>query len=361
MHMIDWLTIRVEVMHEEVIRDGEILRIDGNGEVKSSFRIPYQVSGSYDDKLSIWTSALGPDGEGTEVFISGNPVKWYQGHNVFGTDDVAGLVVDTTLDVLDILGIAPSMSEIENIVAGESSLSRVDIARMYEFENSDQVQEVIYKLSETATHRANLGILTHATLYMGKHSKRWTVKYYGKGPELDKHRISMSLDGTSIRQYADNKLRRELTLRGPELDKLNLRKAGHWNSSKVENVYAEYVGRIDMTNNIELSTKKLQTMRPSLRTLYDAWRAGADLKTRYSKAQFYRYRKELLKYDIDIANKQINPHENVSRLVKIIEMKAASWPEGVEETQLFYTPRKSPVSASHKKVVRLRAASKAKP
>jgi II/X family phage/plasmid replication protein len=56
-----------------------------------------------------------------------------------------------------------------------------------------------------------------------------------------------------------------------------------------------------------------------------AWRDGADLKTRLSNGTFYRYRKELLKYGIDIA-----VPSNVTRLrsrVEVITLSPATIPD----------------------------------
>ena len=57
------------------------------------FTKPLPVVGSHDANVRIKTSAFyGEQGFGRELRIDGNLVKFFQGHNLFGSCDLVGLV-----------------------------------------------------------------------------------------------------------------------------------------------------------------------------------------------------------------------------------------------------------------------------
>lgn len=61
-----------------------------------------------------------------------------------------------------------------------------------------------------------------------------------------------------------------------------------------------------------------------LQLVYDAWRAGRDIRAMYSKTTFYRYRQEFLRFGIDLLN--VNPRaievENRSLFGEPISMRS---------------------------------------
>lgn len=89
--MIDWITAKVPLKHSGEIY-GRILKFTIDGVVDYEIRtwLP-----SHSSNLSVKTIEFDENGNGTVLMISGNPVKWFQGHNIFGTDDVCGLVYET--------------------------------------------------------------------------------------------------------------------------------------------------------------------------------------------------------------------------------------------------------------------------
>ena len=69
------------------------------------------------------------------VEISGNPAKFLQGHNVFGTNDLKYLVAKMIdkLCMMDKLELKPTDVEYENIQQGIYHLSRVDVNEHFAF------------------------------------------------------------------------------------------------------------------------------------------------------------------------------------------------------------------------------------
>jgi II/X family phage/plasmid replication protein len=77
---------------------------------------------------------------------------------------------------------------------------------------------------------------------------------------------------------------------------------------------------------------------------YNAWLDGHDVKSRLPKNTFYRYRKQLQEFGIDIAVKQgnrIEPAANIVEFRKILRPQPCeqipSWAIG---TPLYFEPRK---------------------
>ena len=118
--MIDWLTVRVACPFE--VRAGHVQSITADGviEWRTEKRMP--VEGSHSTTITLRRSAV--DGW---LEISGNPSKFLQGHNLFGTDDLDGLVEAFVLAVFDRIGHEPTQHERELLTEGFVTLSRIDI------------------------------------------------------------------------------------------------------------------------------------------------------------------------------------------------------------------------------------------
>ena len=87
MAMIDWFNGVLPLTHKDLIIGGSVLCINPNGDVEWSTEKALSVAGSYDNRIQIRSY-----GSLSELWISGNPVKFLQGHNVFGSCDLLYLV-----------------------------------------------------------------------------------------------------------------------------------------------------------------------------------------------------------------------------------------------------------------------------
>jgi len=78
--------------------------MDENGEIEWRAPKRKQATGSYEKKISIKSAGSDGQGNATHLWVSGNPSKFLQGHNVFGSDDLVSLVYG----VIDCLGLETS-------------------------------------------------------------------------------------------------------------------------------------------------------------------------------------------------------------------------------------------------------------
>ena len=80
--MIDWFRGCLPLLHEP-LNSGEVISLTPEGEIDWRSPKRLQATGSYDKKISIKSVGANGQGMATHLWISGNPSKFLQGHNVF--------------------------------------------------------------------------------------------------------------------------------------------------------------------------------------------------------------------------------------------------------------------------------------
>jgi len=254
-----------------------------------------------------------------------------QGHNVFGSDDLLALVFDTYLKLIGYLDIKPELSDIKTVKEGAYRLTRVDINYSYDLPSRSDVLAFIRALEFKAKSRHGRPSMKAGTLYFGTARSRWRFCAYSKGEEIaagKKHCLPDALIGTPITAWADNKLRLELRLMRKELDSLEIVKANQLTPEKVKMLYQNYARKIDMSEQIALSDKQLLDLPRRLRSTYILWKNGEDLRSTLPHNTFYRHRRELKEYGIDILLRQESLNtSNVVPMFRILEACPASLPD----------------------------------
>nr|WP_221444397.1 phage/plasmid replication protein, II/X family [Rhodanobacter sp. MP7CTX1] len=345
------MTFLAPCAHAHAIDGGQVLSLAPGGELQWMSRKRASVRGSFDTCLTIRTATHTPEPL-THVEISGNPVKFFQGHNLWGSDDVHALVVHTLdhLSGLGDLGLLPTAEDRAAWLSGDVRLTRVDQTQSYHLGNLSDVLAWLRAAEQTAhlSHRGRGQLVKGSTLYFGQHSRRWSLKLYAKGQEIrDKgHRQEMILDLPHALAWADRTLRAELVLRSMELRRLGLDMVTAWSqldgvdSAVTARLLQDRLGAMTMNTVAHLSASVLDSLRPSLRMAYQSWEAGCDLRAIVSRPTFYRYRADLLPHGIDIA--ALNPKErsNVVPLVRVLEAVPAPVPDWAHGTHLYWEPRR---------------------
>jgi II/X family phage/plasmid replication protein len=358
MIMVDWITARIPYSHNTPINGGHVVSVDRSGSVDWQTAKYLSVAGSYESSVSLRSyhdpEYLDSNSRYSHIEFSGNPVKFLQGHNIWGSGDAPNLLAEALLKALSLIGVdvASSLS-IASILA--SRLTRIDLTAMYQLKNPSEVNNWLRsaEFSANLRHRGK-GQFNHGTLYYGARSSHWTLKFYHKGQELranKKHQRADILELKSLLEFADKSLRSEIQFRARELDKLGLSTLKDWNDSTALEVYNTYLGRLEFSENMTtINNQKLQELPPRLAGAYQLWVDGKDLRQIYPRPTFYRYRKELLNLlKVDISIKQQSEKQDMSNvvpLVRIIEAKPASIPAWAYGTDLFHEPKHYPFLAS---------------
>lgn len=343
--MIDWLSVKFLFWSDEVLNGGNVISTTPDGEIEYTVDKHLKVDGSHDSRIMIRSEPFKQDFiPGMEnvrlLSVSGNPVKWFQGHNVFGTCDLNNLVVEL-FDSLSQKFNKPQPDFIRNaVLTGHYTISRVDINGMFELGSRLDVISWLSALERTARTRHGTAVSKGNTVYFGKNSERWTLKFYAKGQEIEQHKLPGPLQLTSLPDFANNKLRAELTLRTKELTKLGLNVGTAWFNIDEWELYKEYMGRVEMSNQKPIDNI-LSKLPKYLVSSYALWKEGYCLKTTLPKNTFYRHRRELLEFGIDISipNNQ-EEATNVVPLNRVIEMRPCGIPDWAFGTDLLFEPRK---------------------
>jgi II/X family phage/plasmid replication protein len=275
------------------------------------------VEGSYSDKVVVfrWCGPAEKDALRTglcdgRLFISGNPQKWYQHHNVFGSDDCRPLGERFVHSVLEAAGIKLSSSEETFFSWGHGKLTRVDCTGMLDFGSDEAVEGALRHLKKYASYKNRKRITKGETVYLGDRSGWWSLKFYNKFREVTSGKKGHTLGGEKpfdewkaeeLVRYSEGCLRVELQLRSKELEKRELGLLGHWSPGTCQEQLLRVLEGVVMPEQMELSEGAVADLPASLRKTYAVWKAGWPLRECLSDATFYRHRKALLALAIDIS------------------------------------------------------------
>ena len=232
--MIDWVTAKLICNHDpNRLSEGLVASLDRDGNTEWLVHKKFTVEGSYSTKIQIQSLT------DTQIYISGNPTKFLQGHNLFGSNDLVSIMGKFFDELLkrEELGLCPDPFQYANIKDGYYELSRVDVNETWHLNNQKDVLAWIRAVGETAylKHRG-AGQFSGDTAYFGKNSRRWALKCYSKGLEIQKkdRRLAPELNIPEMREYAHKALRIEGVIRQLELKRRDLHMASNWDIDTAE-------------------------------------------------------------------------------------------------------------------------------
>lgn len=355
--MIDWLTFTVHGVLHRPLAAGAVVAFRQDGEVEWHSTRAKSLPGSASDTVQVRSRNIGPDGFANELHFSGNPSKFLQGHNLYGSDDLPALVYECAAralvngmhteaadrssqpdpleqqTVLHALAraIAARPREYETqraesaswygsttapaaLLPGQNTtdpdsphvaLLRVDVTYMTDLGHDHAARHWVAAAQRFATLANRTGTLNSAsTVYFGsKASRRARLKFYCKGPEFAAH------PPRAIRNLADEQ--QSLAYREREL--LQQHATGRLRA-EVELRYqglqerglryaADWNGNtarrawLDFMGDFDMpqptDTLDTSALPKHLALAYHAWKGGEDLRNRYKRRQWYNVRREL--------------------------------------------------------------------
>ena len=350
MVMIDWVTAKIPFYYPGIISDGQMISVTRDGEVDYSVHKRLQLRGSFDGSITIRTDQVDADGNTCIAELSGNPVKFLQGHNIFGSDDLPNLVYETVERIVSILEIPQPKHFTNMILCGAYTVSRVDVNRMYTLNSRAEANAYIYAMSQQCKTKSGAALLHKGTCYLNKDSRRWALKAYAKAQEteLKRHNKQGCIDlPQELKKWVDPTLRIEATLKSNELRERGLHVAHNWFTMDTIEIHSDYVGRVEMYAQKPIDTAVLKDIKPRAAvSTYLHWKNGLDVTdpALIATRTFYRHRKALLEHGVDISmpppKEDQVPASNVVPLIKTIELKPAVIPDWVSGTEYLFEPRK---------------------
>lgn len=326
--MIDWVTGKFWITHNpDVLRSGQSVRtkiIDGIETIEYDIANRLSVKGSHDASITIRSHTDGM------VEISGNPAKFLQGHNVFGTNDLKYLVAKMIdkLCMMDELELKPTDVEYENIQQGIYQLSRVDVNEHFFFPSAQLARSWLRAAGNSANMKfRGAGLFKEGTLYFTPQSRRFVPKIYFKYDEINSkdksHRLPDELlQVPELVEYAEKSLRFEIKILSTQLKDWSLHLGCNWDASTATMlINDQFISKLQLSANMAIDSGVLQSLPKNLRLTYTAWANGEDLRQVLSRPTFYRYRTKLIEYGVDISVVQDTQKEqsNVVPMIRYLE------------------------------------------
>lgn len=311
--MIDWLTFTAPLSIGHRLPTDRVQHLDVEGEVVQNWPKPLRARGSHDKTVSFRQQA------DDTVTIAGCPAKFLQGHNVWGCDQLPLVTARMYLAVLRALDLDPVADDLRAVALGHDvTLSRVDVTYSTPLASRAAVLDVLRRMEGSATlaRRGRGQLVKGSTLYFNqqsdakKKSRRWKLKLYSKGNELadrdPAHRLPVAIlegdHGKALLEHADPLLRIELEMGSMELTRLGLRQASAWHDPTTpRRLHRRHLEKLNMPVQKLADDALLERLPNALRLVCAAHLAGEDTKRLCSKATWYRHRKALLAYGVDLA------------------------------------------------------------
>ena len=324
--MIDWVTGKFWITHNpDVLRSGQSIRtkiVDGVELIEYDIANRLSVKGSHDASITIRSHTDGM------VEISGNPAKFLQGHNVFGTNDLKYLVAKMIdkLCMMDKLELKPTDVEYENIQQGIYHLSRVDVNEHFAFPSAQVARAWLRAAGNSANMKfRGAGLFKEGTLYF--EGKRYIPKIYFKYDEINSkdksHRLPDELlQIPELIEYAEKSLRFEIKILSTQLKDWMLHLGCNWDASTATMlINDQFISKLQLSANMPIENEVIESLPKNLRLTYTAWVNGEDLRQVLSRPTFYRYRTRLMEYGIDISIvKDIEKEQsNVVPMIRYLE------------------------------------------
>lgn len=322
--------------HEQVISIvdewGEILA-DGGLEFTSARALTHE--GSYDTSIHI-------KAEGGRVEVSGNLGRFGRPDNVFGygvgecvrianaicrsldlpvftwgnvrvSDGAAARGVSLTQDAVSVAT--------GRMMKADAIITRIDLTKNYVSGSQENLAKLIHYMGGMHVRNTAPSKCYATGVTWGEGSKHWYAKLYDKWADLVR---SAHAAPELVQWVRDSGIARfEVSLKSRWLNRKRLQSVSAWESGEMAKVI---YGKFDkVITGFTVGVDSYQDIPGRLGEIAIAWREGVDMERRLPKTTFYRFRKQLLGYGIDIKEPC-----DVSRLpiqVRTISLSEAKVPE----------------------------------
>ncbi|WP_027710287.1 phage/plasmid replication protein, II/X family [Zooshikella ganghwensis] len=337
--MIDWITAEVPCLHTPLPSD-VLIKANASGEIDWQTRCHISIRGSYESQILV--KSVGGDGSGqaTHLLIDGNPSKFLQGHNAFGSNDVLGLVWETIKIIKEHFNEHHLQFDELAIRSGRYEIRRIDITESFSLGSLANVRAWLRAAEFQSKTRHGRPSGKGNTLYWGKSSRRWALKAYAKFDELTanrKHHLPEEERFNRVKKWAEDKLRVELVMRGKELTSREIKQAASLTAECIENLYTDYLGRLEMRNNVTLTSEEIMKLPRAVQSSYMLWQQGAHLREILPASTFRRHNKLLKAFGIDLDLPVKKPDtSNVVPLIRVLEAKPAGVPDWAYKEKLVF-------------------------
>jgi len=296
--MLDWLTARIGYGASR-LRLAHHIELSPDGEVRRHVERAESVQGSFSSTVLVGKSVAtdymrlrGYEGPSEVLWISGNPTKFLQGHNVFGPD--AWRLRPVVQAFVRQLPPEYRPDGVDSAVLPVVDSSRQDVTVHVDLDTHGIVHEWLELAArQTRSRHARRVQDVGTTVYWGQGSRRWTLKAYCKFCEIEKRPPEVApVWAPRLKDFSESLVRVELTLRRPELEKRELLDEGvvweYFRKIEVGVMDEEIRGVVDWSN------PALAGLPSGAKLVLGNWVHGEDVRWSVPNRTFYHYRRLLL-------------------------------------------------------------------
>lgn len=202
-------------------------------------------------------------------------------------------------------------------------LSRIDLTKNFKCGSVSAARSVIRAISGKAISRVKKGVAGDESVWWS--NTRYMLKVYIKALEMEHHGVN---SGRAY-EYAVNNgiIRLELELKRRELDSVGWSDFNEfvraWDMGNVHKLFADYE-KVLTTTSISNDADFIESLPLRLRVPAAAWLSGRDVRALVSRATYFRIRRALLDYGIDLNDER---PAQLTVAVRQIEIEAVSAPD----------------------------------
>lgn len=338
---VDWLTVWQVHPEHPPLNSGAVVSFDKAGRILFECLRASRVVGSHSTSCTFKS-------DGESLMASGNFGRFNRNDNLFGFDPAAVLRkandVASRIELPQFRAVSPSACRDGNpsglvLVGNETAwrpegagegadmlhLSRVDLTRNYSTGGLTNARALIRDISRKNTARAKRGIAGDESVWFT--NTRFMLKFYIKALEMAAHGDTES----KAYQYAlqHGIVRAELELKRRHLADLGWHDFSQflraWDMGTVHQLFDEYSTPYMQSKGITSPSVFVDSLPQRLRVVASAFLFGQDVRSMLSRRTFYRYRKALLDYGLDIADDSPAQISTIVRQVEIQPLTAPDW------------------------------------
>lgn len=245
--------------------------------------------------------------DGSRIRFRGSPIKFVQGHNVCGPNDLERILFEATRRALHTLGIEVREAKLRRAVK-EGNLSRVDVAVGFRCGSESQVSAALSQLPFALRgSRYMISSYFGESVYVRNRSGYRIVKLYDKRKAIEKLDIKEwelkdLKDRELLLKYARRLIRFEVSLLQPLLKRSGLDTVHQWHDFDVREFVLSEIDRLKLSSHkfVNLSAIEKEIGSGSLKRLLTLWYFRDDFARLYSHRTLATARRDLAKLGIDI-------------------------------------------------------------
>lgn len=335
---VDWISVwQVQPKHA-AFNCGAVVTYDGAGEARFARYRPSRVRGSFETSCAVKS-------DGEVVVASGNFGRLNRPDNLFN------FAPETTLEransVLRFAGIPEFVSDYQRVdvdhwpsnastlecntegVQGVSPrsylhLSRVDITRNYQCGSLGAARDFVRSINGKNISRTKKGVGGDSSVWWA--NSRYMLKVYIKSLEMEAHGTNSGAAYEFARDHGIVRL--ELELKRREVNDLGWSDFSAfvkaWDMGEVVKLFNEYAKVLEV-QSVASDAEFLDSLPPRLRVVAASFLDGREVKSLMSRATFFRYRKALLEYGLDISDERPSRITTHVRHVTVEPVQAPDW------------------------------------